>query len=282
MGRICKNQITDVIREQFGANPLKTPEGRILPMCVLEIQKDKQTYLGEFKFLTQGGFNHTLPVNEAIVAGVSDERSKNTDFKTGFGILGGFLKVLGVDPASVGASMTSAKEMAFTFSNVRRRFIDPLQFGQVLSQNSVMGDTGNFMLHEAMTNKRVKLALITDVIVSNNFSISTFKDSTTEADVDVPKIAAAVADFNASVKVERKSKNEVKFESPNDLTFAFSALEITIDPDTGKFGRGSWLKNLRDASGTPRSVESLGADEVHLLEKIMLDDNEQFPLLIDM
>jgi len=282
MGRICKNQITDVIRDQFRANPLRTPEARIKPMCMLEVRKNTPNYLGEFKFLTKGGFNHELPISEELVTDVSDSRSKQTDFKTGFGILGGFLKVLGVDPASVSASMKNSKEMAFTFSNVRRLFIDPLQFGQILSQNEIMGDPGNFMLQEALGDKRIKLALITDVIVSNKFSISTFRDATTAADIDVPQIANAVAGFNANVKVDRKSSNEVAFEASTDLTFAFTALELTIDGSTGKFGRGSWLKNLKSADGTPRSVESLGSDEVHLLERVMLDDNDQFPLLIEM
>ncbi|MBL0009111.1 MAG: hypothetical protein IPP25_18555 [Saprospiraceae bacterium] len=38
MVRICKNNVTDVIRDQFGANPLRVPEARIQPMCMLEVK----------------------------------------------------------------------------------------------------------------------------------------------------------------------------------------------------------------------------------------------------
>lgn len=282
MGRICRNKITDHIREHFKANPLSAPEARIQPMCVLEIQRGKQTYLGEFKFLTIDEFSHDLPMKLEPVAGVSDERSTATDFGTGFGILGGFLKVLGADPASVGAGMKKAKKMAFSFSNVRRRYIDPLQFGRILSRNKILGDKDNFMLHEAMNNKRVSLALITDVIVSNNFSVSTFSESETGVDLDVPTIANAVSGAAVNIKVEKKASNEVKFEAPHDLTFAFSALEISIDPVTGKFSRGNWLKNLKSIDGVQRDIDDLKDDETHLLDHILLDRSSENQLLIDL
>jgi hypothetical protein len=282
MGRICRNQITDHIREHFKANPLRAPEARIQPMCVLEIQRGKQTYLGEFKFLTKEEFSHELPMKLDPVAGVSDERSTKADFGTGFDILGGFLKVLGADPASVGAGMKKAKKMAFSFSNVRRRYIDPLQFGQILSRNNILGDKDNFMLHEAMNNKRVSLALITDVIISNNFSVSTFSESEVGVDLDVPTIANAVAGAAVDIKVEKKASNEVKFEAPHDLTFAFSALEISIDPATGKFSRGNWLRKLKSIDGKQPDINDLKPGEEHMLDRVLLDKNEEFQLLIEL
>ncbi len=281
MTRICKNKITDHIRDHFGANPLKSPEARIKPMCMLEVQRDKQDYLGEFAFLIVGDMPEEIPVNEEPVAPISDERSNTVDFKIGFGILGNFLKVLGVDPAGVGAAMKKSKKMAFSFSNVRRRFIDPLQLGKVLSQHDIIGDTDNFMLHPAINDKRIKLALITDIIVSNNFSISTFTESETEAELDVPLIANAVSNFNTEVKVERKSNNEVKFNAPNDLTFAFSALELKIDPASGKFSRGDWLKNLKSATGESLTLENLEPGKKYHLDHVLIDESKEYPLLIE-
>ncbi len=281
MGRICKNHITDHIRDQFGANPIKVPEARIQPLTVVEIRKDKPTYLGEFKFLVKGGFNHALPSNETLVAAVSDTRTKATDFEAGFDILGGFLKGLGVDPASVTASMSKSKKMAFKFSNVRRRFIDVLQLGQILSDNPLLGDVNNFVLQPAMTDKKVKLALITDVIVSNNFSLSALSESETAVEIDVPAIEGALANLNTSVKVKKSGANEVQFEGPSDLTFAFTCFEIKIDPVTGKFSRGDWMRNLKSAAGEARSLDSLEPGEEHLLERLLIDNNTEYPLLIE-
>ena len=282
MGRICKNKITDVIRDQFGANPLKVPEARIQPMCLLEIKDDHQQYLGQFKYLVKGGFNHDIPQTTDPVAAVSDVRSSLADFQTGFNILGQFLKALGADPASVTAGLKKTKKMAFSFSNVRRTYIDPLMLGSVLSHNELYGDTDNFILQPAIQDKKIKLGLITDVIISNNFCLNTFSETEAEVDIDVPAIAEALAKVNANLKVEKKKENEVKFEGPNDLTFAFTCLEIKIDPATGKFSRGDWMKNIKSLHGDARSFESLTREETGLLNKLMLDDNEAYPLLIDL
>lgn len=282
MKRICKNHITEHIRGQFGANPLNVPEARIRPMCVLEIRKDRQQYLGEFAFLVKDGFPHTLPLNSQPVSEVSDTRSTATDFQTGFNILSGFLKALGADPAAVSASISKSRKLAFAFSNVRRNFIDVLQLGQVLSQHAVFGDTNNFILHPAMTDKKVSLGLITDVIVSNNFSLSALTESETALDIDVPTIADAIGNANAAIKVDKVSNNEVRFEGPDDLTFAFSCLEIRIDPATGKFSRGDWMKNLKSATGEARTFESLQPGEEQLLDRMLIDQNTEYPLLIEL
>lgn len=172
--------------------------------------------------------------------------------------------------------------MAFSFSNVRRTFIDPLMLGSVLSQNELFGDKDNFILFPAMHDKKVRLGLITDIIISNNFSLSTFSESDSAVNIDIPAIAQAVANVNASLKVQRTSENEVKFEGPSDMTFAFSCLEIKIDPNTGKFSRGDWLKNIKSIAGEERSFESIKTNDAKLLEKILIDDNSEYPLLIDL
>lgn len=282
MSRICKNHLTDHIRDRFRANPLRVPEARIQPMCVLEIQKGRQQYLGEFRFLVRDGFEHALPVSESPVAEISDSRSRSVDFKTGFGILGGFLKALSIDPASVSASIARSRKLAFSFSNVRRRFVDVLQLGQVLSQHQLFGDTNNFVLQPAMHDKKVRLGLITDVIVSNNFSLSALSDGETTVDVDVPALADVVSQANAHVKIHKTAAEDIQFEGPDDLTFAFTCLEIRIDPATGKFSRGDWMQNIRTATGELRSFESLQPGEEMLLERILIDENTEYPLMIDL
>lgn len=279
--RICKNEITDHIREQFGANPLKIPESRVQPLCVLEIRKGKQQFLGEFQYLVKGGFSYNVPVKEEVVARVSDKRSRATEFDIGFDILGGYLKALGLEPLAIKASLQTSQKLAFTFRNVKRRYLDILRFGQVISDNDVFGDTNNFVLRPAM-EEDVRLGLITDVFISNNFSLTTLTESESAVDIDVPAISKILGETHATVKVTPKSKNEVQFEGPEQLTFAFSCLEIMIDPDTGKFSRGDWMQNLKSASGDERSLDSLKPGEEHMLDHVLIDKNTEYPLLIEL
>jgi len=282
MGRICKNKVTDHIRSHFGANPLKAPETRIQPLCVLEVVSGKSKYLGEFKYLTKDPFTYDIPISTGVVAEVSEQKTRKADFKIGFDILGSYLKVLGIDPASIGAGFKKSKKMAFSFSNVRRKFIDGLQFGQILSRNEILGDRDNFMLYNAFKDEAIQLAIITDVIVSNNFSVSTYSNSEEAVDINVPAIANAIAGLELKVKMEQTADNEVKFEGPDDLTFAFGALEIKIDPATGKFSRGDWLANLKSIGTQPRAIESVMPDEMQLINRFLIDDNTDYPLLIEL
>lgn len=272
--RICKNQITDEIRDLFGANPLKIPEARILPMGMLEIVDNSPKYLGGFQFLVKGDLDLDLPVMQAPVAQVSNTKTKKIGFNIAFEILGNFIKAFGLDPAAIGASVKGASKMAFSFGNVSRNYIDVLQLGKILSDNDIMGDPENMFIKEIMANKHTKLALITDALRSTDFSLSTFKENETGASIDIPLIQNYVSNVNAKLRVDRTAENEITFSGETPLTYAFSCVEIKIDAD-GKFSRGDWLDKVRDPSKNktdPKSAE---------VKKYVFDENRANPLLIE-
>ncbi len=275
--RICKNNITDQIRDLFDANPLRIPEARIQPMCMLEIRNHKQKYLGEFKFLVKDGFKHSITINTAPVAQVSDVKTKKIDFKIGFDILGNFIKAFGLDPAVIGASVKGSSKMAFSFGNVVRKYIDTLELGHILVSHDIKGDQDNIFIQDITDNKDVQLALITDVLTSTDFSLSTFKDNTTNAEINIPLIQEYLGNVDTGLTIEKVSENEVKFKGETPLTYAFTCVEINIDPLTGKFSRGQWLDNIRSVKGTA----GVSTAEQIEIPKLLLDDNQANPLLID-
>ncbi|GAA4278732.1 gasdermin [Aquimarina mytili] len=276
--RICKNDITDQIRDLFDANPLRIPEARIQPMCMLEIQNHKPKYLGEFRFLVKDGFNHPIEINTSTVAQVSNVKTKKIDFKIGFDILGNFIKAFGIDPAAVGASIKGTSKMSFSFGNVVRKYIDTLELGHVLVSNDIKGDPDNMFIQEISEKKEVKLALITDILTSTDFSLSTYKDNTTEAEINIPLIQEYLANVDTNLTIEKMSENEVKFKGDTPLTYAFTCVEINIDPVTGKFSRGQWLDNIRSVKDS--STTTAVAEQIEI-PKLLLDDNQANPLLID-
>ncbi|MEW7292042.1 gasdermin [Aquimarina sp. 2304DJ70-9] len=275
--RICKNNITDQIRDLFDANPLRIPEARIQPMCMLEIQNHKQKYLGEFKFLVKDGFEHTIAINTAPVAQVSDVKTKKIDFKIGFDILGNFIKAFGLDPAVIGASVKGSSKMAFSFGNVVRKYIDTLELGHILVSHDIKGDQDNIFIKNITDTKDVQLALITDILTSTDFSLSTYKDNTTQAEINIPLIQDYLGNIDTGLTIEKVSENEVKFKGETPLTYAFTCVEINIDPLTGKFSRGQWLDNIRSVKG----AAAVATAEQIEIPKLLLDDNQANPLLID-
>ncbi|MBQ4819453.1 hypothetical protein [Aquimarina sp. MMG016] len=274
--RICKNKITDQIRDLFDANPLRVPEARIQPLCMLEIRDEKPKYLGEFKFLVKDGFQHSLTINSSPVSQISNTKTKKIDFKIGFDILGNFIKALGMDPAVIGASVKGSKKMSFSFGNVVRKYIDVLEFGNVLIKDDIKGDPENMFIEEIINSKKdVKLALITDVLTSTDFSLSTYSSNDTEAAINIPLIQNYVANIDTSLKVEKVTENEVKFQGDTPLTYAFTCIELNIDPETGKFSRGQWLDNIRSAKS-----EGLGSSQVQIPHYVF-DENQANPLLLE-
>ncbi|WP_025740482.1 gasdermin [Aquimarina pacifica] len=273
--RICKNDITDQIRDLFDANPLRVPEARIQPLCMLEIHNKKPKYLGDFKFLVKDGLKHSITINTSPVSQISNTKTKKIDFKIGFDILGNFIKALGLDPAVIGASVKGTKKMSFSFGNVIRKYIDPLELGQILLSDDIVGDPDNIFIQEIISNKEVKLALITDVLTSTDFSLSTYNENNGNAEINVPLIEKYLANIETHLSIERISENEVKFKGSTPLTYAFTCVEINIDPETGKFSRGQWLDNIRSA----RSIN--GSSTVIDIPKYILDENYANPLLIE-
>ncbi len=274
--RICKNKITDEIRDLFDANPLKIPEARIQPMCMLEINDHKPKYLGEFKFLVKDGFKHVITIHTSPVAEVSNVKTKKIDFKIGFDILGNFIKALGLDPAVIGASVKGSSKMSFSFGNVIRKYIDPLELGHILVSNDIKGDPDNMFIEDIIHKKDVKLALITDVLTSTDFSLATYKDNTTGAEINIPLIQEYLSNIDTKLSIEKVSENEVKFTGDTALTYAFTCVEITIDSITGKFSRGEWLDNIRAAAAGPVDILP-----VVTIPKLLLDENQANPLLIE-
>lgn len=281
--RICRNDITDHIREHFGANPVRIPESRIQPLGVLEIRDNQPKFLGTFPYLVKGDFPYDIPILDSRLAEVSDVKTKKVEVEFGFRILDNFLKAFSMDPAAVGTAIKNTQKLAFSFSNVHRKYIDVLQLGKILSENDIYGDQDNFIVSGILRDDDLKLGLITDVMVSNNFSFSTYRDNESASEIDIPLIQEYVSDLEVALEVKKTSESEVKFEGREPLTFAFSCVEITIDPATGKFSRGPWLDRIRSSKGTRSIAEpEILPGDWEKFAKMEIDSNRMNPLLLEL
>ena len=241
---VCKNKITDEIRDLFDANPLRVPEARILPLCMLHLEDWKPRYMGAFRFMVNGPFEYHIPVIKSELPSVSDLQSKKICTRMGFEILSNFLRAFNIDPAAVGSTINRAQTVSFSFSNVIRKHVDPLQFGQILSQNQNNCDPNNIFLKSVVNDARSKLALITDVITSTNFSIHAFSDNGNEIELDIRPLLGYVNKSGLDLTIVQITENTIEFTAPLPLTFAFSCVELKIDKQ-GIFRAGAWINNVR-------------------------------------
>lgn len=280
--RICKNDITDTIREHFGANPLKIPESRIQPLILLEIKSNRMDFLGSFKHLIKGGMPVDVTPKNSKVPDVSGVKTKKVSANFGAKILDNFLKAFKMDPVAINAATKHAKTMSFSFKEVNRLYIEPLELGKVLSEHQVKGDQNNMFVKRIIDDGKLRLALITDALVSKTFSLSTYGENDTGADIEMPLLEGLIADLEAGFKVEKTAKNEITFTGEEALTFAFSCVEIIVDRKTGQFSRGDWLKKVRSAKGMDALDEiEVSDEEWNKNAKWLIDSDQANPLLLE-
>ena len=277
--RICKNEITDIIRKQFGANPLKVPDSTYQPLMMLEINNKKPRILGRFEDLIIGDFNFDLPLELSDLAEVSGSETNKIGVKLGFSILGNFIQAFGGKSPELKTTFNKTKKMSFTFSNVQRKWFSVLKLGKLLSENNLKAADSIFV-NKIMEDENSKLALVTDVIISNCFSFNSYNERETEVVIDIPVIEGVIGDADFDLTVEKVRQNEIKFNKKKSLTFAFSCVELTIDQN-GNFKSGNWIDNVKIKSALDNIDDQLLDYDIEIEAKLMIDEDDYNPLLID-
>src|SRR5713101_611181 len=102
---LCKQDpLLDTLRDTFGANPVRVPEKRILPLCAVAVRGDKTAFRGAFEPLLTGSQKFSLPEwahASSPMANLSDKRSHSVNLGLGLDILGSFLAGFGVPSAGI-------------------------------------------------------------------------------------------------------------------------------------------------------------------------------------
>jgi len=231
--RICpKDGVLSVIRENFDATPLKVPSTIEQPLFVFAYDGSRAMPRGHLKYLLKGSKSLLIKSDISPVSEVAGKKTRSVDLNFGVQILQGFLKGLGLGaPAPIEASFKGAKEVSFSFSNVERRFLDVLKLGDKLKDKVI--DLSNPAVNLFFDDQH-QFLVINNVFASNGFTLHVEKSSNSDFAVDVPLIQEAIADAKAGVKVSSTGSNTITFEGEQYLTFAFTCVEMHLDPQSGK------------------------------------------------
>jgi len=278
--RICKNEITDEIRNKFGANPLKVPDSTYQPLLLLEIDRKRSKILGMLEDLLMDEFNYDLPLNSSDLAEVSGSETNKIGINLGFSILENFVTAFGGQAPDFKTALNKTKKISFSFSNVQRIWFSVLKLGKILSNHNIKADPNNIFIKNIMGKNKSRLALVTDIIISNSFSCKSYNENDLQVNIDVPLIEGMLGDMNLDMNIEKAGENEIKFNKENPLTFAFSCVEILID-ENGNIRSGNWIENVKFKGALDQSVENSSELDIETEAKILLDEDDYNPLLID-
>jgi len=162
------------------------------------------------------------------MADVSGRQSRSVKLDLGLKILDGFLLGFGVFSAAISTQFKKAEKVSFSFKNVQRTYVDGNWLGRSLSGQII--DKGNPSAAIFFGRNPHRLLVIDSIITSNEFSISSEDSNQQGVSLDIPTIEAIVSRANAAVQVRTTSGFDVTFEGNKALTFAFTCLQMFIDP----------------------------------------------------
>ncbi|MEY3052948.1 MAG: hypothetical protein RLY31_2733 [Bacteroidota bacterium] len=273
--RICKNDTTSALREMFGATPVRVPESSIQPMLVIAERHGKTDRRGELHHLLSQPSALRVDIHEDTVADVNLQRTRSMDWRVGLKLLDGFFQGLRLPSAALGARMNNGKEMSLSFRHVRRRWIDKNELGTALRDRKL--DLSHPAARIFSGENAHRLLLVTDVILSNGFSIDLSGSGSGERSISLPEIQQIVTDANSAVSVSGNSNNSIAFEGPEFLTFAFSCVLLQVDPDSGLLTVGTAVSVDTKPIGTTPGYESAAVPP----EPVDLDDDLFEPGLLD-
>lgn len=266
--RICKNDLTDVLRETFNASPLRVPESRVKPLMVVGKRGKETNFRGQLKFLLEGAPELEVPFEESTMANASMQRTQSISLDFGIKILEGFLSGLGLPSAApVGAHLKGAKEISFSFTDAKRLYIDPSQLGNALRGMKIDLQHPSIGMF-TRSDDPFDMLLISDAIVSKQFTVNIEKGNEHEIEASLPQLQQQIADLNAKVKVDIKDNRSITFEGEEYLTFAFACVQLEVDRQSGGLQIGE-------------TVLTRGGGEVEKTPYAVLDEDEFEPGMIE-
>ena len=266
--RICKNDITDLLRETFNASPLRVPETRVKPMVVIGKRGKTVNFRGQLKHLIIDGEHLEVPFEESTMANASLQRSQSISLNFGIKILEGFLQGLGLSSAApIGAHLQGAKEISFSFTNARRLFVDPGLLGNHLKGKKIDLEHPSIGIFTDADDP-FDMLLISDAIVSKSFTINIEKGNEHEIEASLPQLQQQIADLDAKVKIEIKDNRSITFKGEEYLTFAFACVALKLNKETGGLQIGE-------------TVLTKGSGEVEQTPYSMIDDDEFEPGMLE-
>jgi hypothetical protein len=272
--RICQNDTTDALRKMFNATPLKVPEASVQPLLIIAERNGKTDKRGELKHLLADAAAFKIKPKEDPVADVSLEKTRSVDWDFGLKLLEGFFQGFGIPSASVAAKLDMAREISLSFHNVKRRWIDKNELGSALRGKTI--DLMHPALGIFLGGDAYNMLLVTDVIVSNGFSINVEKSKNGNLSAEIPAIQQIVNEAKAGVDVKSSSTNSISFQGKDFLTFAFSCVKLELNPLSGALAVGTTVvtRKVTTAKGTE-------VKEVEEAESVQLDRKPGEPGLLE-
>jgi hypothetical protein len=226
--RLCGDDpLVTALRDLFDAIPVRVPDPRVKTLTVVASDGTKSHFLGALPPLLEGGEELGLSPARSRIAPLSGRRSRAVEIGLGLQILDGFLTPLGVSLPEVDALFKSAKQVAFRFDDVSRRYVEITRLGHALQGRRLDRDNP---VTSVFFEERFDLLVLDAVLTSRSFSVELTDGREAGVTVD-PGILGSVVGAEARAAISTVNEREVRFDGARELTFAFSCVQFFVGQD---------------------------------------------------
>lgn len=248
--------LVDTLRDVFGANIVRVPETRVRPLAVVASDGRRASFrTTSIRNLLEGAPDLAVEPAASGMASLTGRRSRSIELGLGLRILDGFLRGFGIPSAGIEASLSGATEVAFSFGDVVRSYVDIGALGAALAGKRVDRVNPAAAIFFADDEERAHAFLVIDsTIASSEFTLSVERAGEAAFRVDLPTIQQVVERADAGVEVRSESGREITFSGDRRLAFAFSCVRLDLDPASGR------IASMPPAGDVPALERALGRD----------------------
>jgi hypothetical protein len=265
-GLCSEDELVRTLRESLGANPVRVPELRIQPLCVVATRKDKVAFRGELGPMLEGSPDVDLPpwaIAESPMVDLSQRRTRSVDANVGLSILENFLSGFGIPAPGIAAQFSGAKSVDFAFRNVSRKWVDNNWLGRALSGRAIDLQNKSARIHL----KKWRLLVIDSIIRSKGITITVTEKREQSFGIDIGVIEELIGELNTDVTVSSETSTNLTISGPTPLTFAFTAVEFHLDEHGNLLSAPPAGDSVALSARSAGHVPTYGLDHIELSER---------------
>jgi hypothetical protein len=190
------------------------------------------------------------------------QRTSSIGLDLGLDILGGLLQGFGIGKLGLGAAFTTTSAISFNFHDVHRVYLETNRLGRLLQGRAV--DRANPATRAYLDGEDPwRLLVIDSVLTSPGFTVTASSSRTESAHVDLPTLQQLLSHVSAKVSLSSSASSQVSFTGDQQLTFAFTCLEVTLGADArivglAGYGQKVLVQGLADAAAAAATPPRLG------------------------
>jgi hypothetical protein len=271
--------VVEYLRSTFGANIVRIPRASLRPPEVLAARRGATKTMGQLggilvgaPFVLAAGDVHEEPAPPVLA-----QKTRSVALDLGLDIVGGLLHGFGVPKVGLGGAFAPNSAIAFNFHDVHRVYVEANRLGQLLADRTL--DRANPATRLYLEDQNPwRLLLIDSVFTSPGFTVTTSRSGAGSVHIALPTLQQLLSDVSAKVKVSSAAFSEVSFTGDERLAFAFTCLEVRLDPggrigQLSGYGQKATIQGLAGSPATahapPRLSGVLLSDDPAMLD---LDD----------